>query len=234
VEALAVFGVWAMARTVQAMVMATANINPRFLTPQGALLTLLLSLLVYAAMLGASVIFSIRRFHGDLDDLGFRALPRGRIYAPIVGMGLALFVTFLYRSFTVHLRISQLVPRSDPLLLNIRYSPGLLLLAFVLTCVVAPLVEEIYFRGVLFQGMLGKKLPRSVGWLGATSGFWVSAAVSAAIFGIYHQLLATLIPLTLAGLILAWVYWQSRSLWGSISVHAVNNALALAFLLHAR
>jgi len=82
----------------------------------------------------------------------------------------------------------------------------------------APIAEELFFRGMLFGG-LRVRLP-----------FFVAALISAAIFGSLH--LATgasaVPPLILFGFALAWLYERTGSLWPAIILHAINNSLALA------
>ncbi|HEX3469496.1 MAG TPA: type II CAAX endopeptidase family protein [Candidatus Elarobacter sp.] len=92
----------------------------------------------------------------------------------------------------------------------------------VLTMVfVAPLVEEMIFRGLLF----GSLAPR-IGVLGA-------ALVSAALFGAAHTDLVLLPTLAALGFISAYAYAASGNLLVSISLHALNNALGAVFLIGA-
>ena len=79
----------------------------------------------------------------------------------------------------------------------------------------APLFEEIFFRGFLFRGFAN-----SWGW------GW-GAAASAAVFGIAHLQLDVFVPLFALGLGLAWVYHRTGSLWTSISLHALFNGISV-------
>lgn len=94
--------------------------------------------------------------------------------------------------------------------------------AAVLIVVAAPICEEIFFRGFFFGGMRAR-LP-----------FWPAAIISAALFGSVHLADANLIAglqLAVLGVILAWVYERTDSLWSNIAVHAFNNAIAFALLV---
>jgi membrane protease YdiL (CAAX protease family) len=98
-------------------------------------------------------------------------------------------------------------------------------LALIGVAVVAPLVEEVLFRGVVFEWMRGRvALPVAV--VG-------SAAVFAAAHVLYRQW--TLLPPIFAiGCVLALLYHYSRSLWPGIAVHAsINTVATLALLLGA-
>jgi membrane protease YdiL (CAAX protease family)/uncharacterized RDD family membrane protein YckC len=91
--------------------------------------------------------------------------------------------------------------------------------------VIAPLVEETLFRGVVFGWMRGG-MPLPV----AVTG---SALVFAAAHALYMQW--TLLPPIFAiGCVLAIVYHYSRSLWPGIVIHAsINTVATLALLLGA-
>ena len=88
-------------------------------------------------------------------------------------------------------------------------SPIWLILAAV---VVAPLVEEIFFRGFLFQGFRKK-----YGWVSAM-------LLSSAIFAAAHLDLASLIPTFVFGIVLTYVYHRSNSVWPGVFLHFLINA----------
>jgi len=81
--------------------------------------------------------------------------------------------------------------------------------------VVAPLVEEIFFRGFLFQGLRQK-----YGWLSAIP-------LSSAIFGAAHLDPVSLIPTFILGCVLAYMYHRSNSLWPGIIFHTMINSFNL-------
>jgi membrane protease YdiL (CAAX protease family) len=92
---------------------------------------------------------------------------------------------------------------------------------FLAAVVVAPVVEEIFFRGFLFQGFR-----KRYGWLPAL-------LLSSFIFAAAHLDLASLIPTFILGIILTYVYHRSNSLWPGIIIHFLINAtstLAVYFI----
>jgi membrane protease YdiL (CAAX protease family) len=97
-------------------------------------------------------------------------------------------------------------------------------LALLVVCV-APVVEELVFRGVLLSGLASRM---RIGW---------AIVVSAVIFGLVHlpdfKFAWYPVPaLILLGLVLAWLRVRTRSLWPSITLHATNNLVAaVAWLL---
>jgi membrane protease YdiL (CAAX protease family) len=92
----------------------------------------------------------------------------------------------------------------------------------VLIIGVAPLSEELFFRGFMFGG-----LRRSMPWLGA-------AAISALIWGVFHftgpASWGVVVQLVIFGLVLGWLYEKTGSIWPGVVIHAVNNALAFSLL----
>lgn len=94
--------------------------------------------------------------------------------------------------------------------------------AGLLVIVVAPLTEEIFFRGFFFAG-LRPVMP----WL-------VAAAISAGIWGLFHYTgpgsWGVVLQLAIFGLWLSWLYERTGSIWPPIGIHALNNGLAFAIL----
>lgn len=90
------------------------------------------------------------------------------------------------------------------------------ILLFVTIAVVAPLVEELLFRGLL-QNSLSKQLPA-----------WAAIALSAMVFGVMHGDLYAMPPLVLMGAIFGVLYHLTGSLRVTIALHMINNAAALA------
>jgi len=87
--------------------------------------------------------------------------------------------------------------------------------------VVAPLVEEAFFRGFMFAGLRGR-----YGWGRA-------ALVSSALFALLHGQLTAFLPIFLLGLLLAYLYHATRSLWPGILFHFINNGVAIAVIFIA-
>ena len=97
--------------------------------------------------------------------------------------------------------------------------PWVAVLAIV---VLAPIAEELFFRGVVFNAFLRERGPR-LAYLG-----------SAALFAVIHLSIVALLPIFLLGLALAWVYDRTGSLLAPIVMHAVVNGLSVAIALLVR
>lgn len=89
-------------------------------------------------------------------------------------------------------------------------------LVLILTVAVgAPIVEELLFRGVLFE-----ELNRYV-------SVKTTIFLTALIFGLYHFNILQSPNTLVMGLVMAWTYYKTRSIKASIIIHATNNILAL-------
>lgn len=89
----------------------------------------------------------------------------------------------------------------------------------VLVTVVAPLAEEVFFRGYFFGALRN--------WRGP----WPAAILTGLVFGGVHAGSADvvfLVPLAVLGFLLCVVRWQTGSLLPCIALHAINNGLAFA------
>lgn len=88
------------------------------------------------------------------------------------------------------------------------------------TGIVAPIAEEIAFRGVLY------------GWLRQRFGVPAGVAISALLFSVAHGIPALIPALAVQGMVLALLYERSGSLWPPIIAHGTYNA-ATVILLYA-
>jgi membrane protease YdiL (CAAX protease family) len=81
--------------------------------------------------------------------------------------------------------------------------------------IVAPVVEELFFRGFVFAGLRGR-----YGWLKA-------ALVSSALFAVIHLQPLAIPPVFILGFVFAVLYQRSGSIWPAILMHLFTNALGL-------
>lgn len=94
------------------------------------------------------------------------------------------------------------------------------LLTVISICFLPALIEEIFFRGCL-QNVLLTSFKNSP---------FTAILISATIFSIMHGQMSGLIPRIFLGLILGLAYFYSGSLWVSISIHFLNNFIAVFFV----
>lgn len=89
----------------------------------------------------------------------------------------------------------------------------------LLVVVLGPFFEELVFRGWVYAGLTGKIGERK------------AMLISAALFAVIHGDAPALIPLFVLGMIFAWVYRKSGSLWASVLLHAMWNATTFSLLI---
>ena len=163
--------------------------------------------LVY--ILPVVLIFAWRRIHWKY--LGF-----GKFTVNVIGLGCGLLIGG-YAIIIVHnvlLSVLHINTQGDQIseIFKQLKSPVWL---FLVGAVIAPLVEEIFFRGFLFQGFRQK-----YGWLPAL-------LLSSAIFAAAHLDPVAFIPTFILGCVLAFVYHRSNSVWPGIIFHAAINSFSL-------
>jgi CAAX protease family protein len=107
----------------------------------------------------------------------------------------------------------------DIALFNTSHDQGIVVAFVILAVVVAPLMEELVFRGFLFNALL-RALPAGV-----------AITIASALFGLAHGDLVASFPLACAGAILCYVYYRSGSLTASICTHGLFNLVNIALVM---
>jgi membrane protease YdiL (CAAX protease family) len=92
--------------------------------------------------------------------------------------------------------------------------------AVLMIVLLAPVAEELFFRGFVFAGLRTR-------W-----SLWPAAITSGLIFGLVHAPtgITTVVPLATLGIALCWLYNRTGSLWPCVIAHMINNGLALALV----
>jgi membrane protease YdiL (CAAX protease family) len=161
--------------------------------------------------------FSLRKYRLSLRSFGFRGYEASSSWAVAVGIvfGGVLATTILGDvSDYAYRKIIGPVPTENVVTIFPHTSAGLALFV-VLAVLIAPLLEETFFRGFVFQG-----LSRSWGPL-------LGAIVSALVFALWHQQLSVLIPIFGLGLVLAAAFYWTKSIYTNIACHSIFNALGV-------
>ncbi len=114
---------------------------------------------------------------------------------------------------TVQDTVKLLQESKDPLVL------GLMAAAAV---IVAPLCEEVVFRGYFYPVL--KKF----------AGVWPAAICSALVFAAAHGNLTALLPLFIFGGLLVFIYEKTGSIWAPIAVHFCFNSATVIVQMVAR
>jgi len=185
-----------------------------------------LSIFVNEAALLLSVILWVRFVHKSRPrTLGFRGFNAANVFSG-VGVGVAgLFVagiiSYILTSIienTTHHQIEA------PKQISLQSHPQTLAIVIIGVSVVllAPLAEEAFFRGFVFQGLRKWLRP---GW---------AIVISAAVFGIAHLIPLIMLPIFGLGILLASIVHARKSIVPSIAAHMTFNGIQFAILVAAR
>ncbi len=150
----------------------------------------------------------VLRMTGERFTLAFYATAAVLL---IVSTGILEFI--LYKSFAVDIF-------ADTSWLREGLTSATALGTFVIAVILAPLWEELAFRGFLLSALAKTRL-----------GFWGAALIANVLWTSLHGTYtwAGVASVFTAGLILSWLVWRTGSIKPAIVTHAIGNLFALAF-----
>lgn len=147
--------------------------------------------------------------------------PFPRVVATGIGLGIGLVVgagLILLAGSAIDSNVERRLDEVE----SIGSAPWQLVLTVTALVVLAPLGEELLFRGLLLRG-LARRMP-----------FWPAALLSSVLFASAHADAYVLWPRAIAligtGVVLAWIY-RRRGYWASVSAHATVNVVAAIALV---
>lgn len=190
------------------------SINPAVLnTTVGALVYILTIILV----IGLPVL--IKKYRTTTTDLGIQRLPNW-IDLPLAPAGFivylllsALFLWFA-TNFLLFIDLDQVQDTGfNQLSHSFEY-----VFAFVMLVLIAPVAEELLFRGYLF-GKLMKHVP-----------IWVAILITSGVFALAHGAWNVGIDVFALSIVLCLLRLLSKSLWPSILLHMMKNGFAFYLL----
>lgn len=179
---------------------------------------LVVSLAQAAAVAGGLYYFIKVKYKLKLDTLGFR---KERFLDTIVrgiGGGLVLFVIALTAGSLLQFFFPS--PELQPfgeLILQARHIGDLFIPLFI-AGLLAPIIEETFFRGFLFPAIKKRY------------GFIAGLLGSSILFGLLHFDLIRFLPLTLGGAGLAYLFYRTGNLLVPIVAHATWNLIMIGLL----
>ena len=174
-----------------------------------------LTLVQNVALVGAALFFaSLGRGRASGADFGLRRAP----FWSSVGLLVAVWVGFLVLSAIWAAAFSLDQQQDLPESLGAGGPLFNVLAVVVLITVVAPVGEELFFRGFFFGALRN--------WRGP----WPAALITGLVFGGVHvgsSPVGYLVPLMIFGVGLCLLYEWTGSLYPAIALHALNNSIAL-------
>lgn len=180
--------------------------------------SILLGALEGVALLGAVYFLGLRRKNLPWSAVGLR--PASGAWWMIAGF-LSLLAIPLTGLIALGVQLLLDLPLENPQLEFIAptgFSWTGMIGMFIMGGLVAPLAEEVFFRGLLYR------------WLRGRWGIWIGVIVSSLIFGLLHGEISIVVATAFLGAIMALVYEYSGSLWMPLMIHAVNNGVKILLL----
>jgi membrane protease YdiL (CAAX protease family) len=197
----------------------------RLIGPDGLFLTLLATNAVFV-LIPIIRVKLIRR--EPLSEIGFRAAQPLKLIGIGIAVGfLSLVVNTIVGSLFEQYGIVPDQAAKFPLFQGDYLGQALFMLG---AAVLAPIGEEVLFRGYVFNAIRLSFGSRA--W-GIPLAYAVSALLFAGVhsFEVSQGLFGLLVPLFFIGLLLAWAMHYTQSLIPGIIAHAINNGVALIALI---
>ena len=177
------------------------------------LTALIVTLIVDVVALALVPIFVLGGYYRSLPALGLRRPTMGAVGWAVTGLGLAYVTLGIYAIFVDLINVDALEPVStindDVIYEHIH----LVVLTGILAVIVAPVTEEIFYRGFLVGGLARR-------W-GVPAGI----VLSSALFSVVHLDVGSLIPFAIIGIIFASIYVRSGHLSAAIYAHFLFNLI---------
>lgn len=157
----------------------------------------------------------VRRRRLSWSDLGF-ARPRWRLLHLLWQMPLAIGCALAVQALVLTLVFGSAARERTPGGIAEEFLSGsraVALVALLAVVLVAPLWEEVLFRGAFFAGFLRRFGP------------YRTILLTSLVFAAVHGSPLVMPYVLVLGLFLGWLRWFHRSLWASLVLHMTNNAL---------
>lgn len=168
--------------------------------------------------LAGAVMYGVRRSGLSWTRaLAIRPLPARHL--PSLILVLVGSVTVFSELYVVIQWIVPVPPVYEAMLRDLLSMDGLqdVALTLLVAVVVAPVLEEALFRGLILNGLARRYGP------------WIACVWTAAFFALFHFYNPwQILPTFFLGLVLAWLVLATRSLVSAVVLHAAFNALSLA------
>ena len=152
------------------------------------------------------------------SDFGLRK-PEVRIWV-IIGLVFAsIIVIFITSYFWIYLTglSSSDAQHVSEYLKSLALSWSIFYLTRIV--IISPIIEEVFFRGVIFSTL------REV------MGIKIGLVLQAVLFAFIHGEINAVFPIFVSGLVLAYVYYRTRSILPSIIIHSFQNISVIVISL---
>jgi membrane protease YdiL (CAAX protease family) len=213
----AVVGVVILTIVVASLLLRLVSVDDDWLS-EGKLLgfpvPLALAILLEAFFLGAVYFYAGVKRAATIQQLGFLP-PEGRKpYLLALSAWIAGIVVLVVWSLLTEIIGIDLFKIPAPANELVDYSGIQLAFSIIVIGLFGPFCEEIFFRGFALPVFARRY------------GLWGGILISAALFSAFHFSIGALVPIFIFGIVLAWLYVRTGSIYPSMVAHAVQNIVA--------
>lgn len=194
------------------------NVGDPAVDPNAAL-AVAVATLGFTIWLGTVVLILATRKNLTMGDLGFRALRGTAMLWPIGTWAGGLLIVIVYGMIV--LAAQELIGQDLSRLAEGNPLPDTEamtdLVWFVLglsVVVAAPIGEELFFRGLIFRAIEAR-------W-----GLIAGMLISGLLFSLVHFEISVVIPFWGIGMLFAYAYYRTGSLWTPVIAHAIFNGVS--------
>ncbi len=184
---------------------------------KGSPLQLFLGFIVqWIIILGPAAFIIFKKYKLSWKNLGFTKISALETAKHVLSAYiLYLGITFILSSIVVYSGIEipgyqiqeSLAPIFDSSVITIG-------LGVLIVVIAAPIIEEVFFRGLILRPLINK------------FGLRWGSVLTALIFSVLHFPWQSFIPIFILGMIINSIVIRSKSLWPAIAFHMINNGIA--------
>lgn len=173
---------------------------------------------ISSAIVGFILVYLLTRGYGGLSGIGMKmvSLRKTLLFIPAY----IVYFAVLIGAFTLIEKLNIGINLDQEQVVGFEGAADTLQLvfAFISLVILAPLIEEILFRGILFTNISRK------------TGFWPAAILISGLFGLAHMQLNVGIDTFLLGMAASWLVWTTKSIYPAILLHMLKNSVAFVIL----
>lgn len=148
-------------------------------------------------------------------EVGFQRFSKS-YWIPICGWTIVLIIGSILLSYMMEWLFDIGTNNSKTKSLQTRLTTINIIIAFVSAAIISPIYEEIFYRGFLYR------------WFRSKYGLLAGILISSSIFMAVHIPTFNSLPYTfLSGLIFAWTYEKTQSIYPSMIIHGTFNGLSV-------
>lgn len=165
------------------------------------------------------ILWLLIKYKLKISDIGIRRFSILKAIGYIVG-AIVLFLILVSVAFVLVVVIAPSIDLNESQDVGFEFGKfgwGLWI-SFAFTVVIVPIIEELYFRGIILPA-----LAKKYGWV-------IGIAGSSAIFAVLHGQYNVMIYTFILGCVLSVMYIRLKSIVPGIIVHVINNAVAFMLI----